>query len=160
MLPKLEVLDRTDCTESQALSAWNFVFAHPFWGDAIADEAEERVEKALSANVLKINAQIAMFKQGPLKQFYPSGSRALPKNIWLRFTIEKTTVSAPYQVRWIVQNSGDEALEANDMGHISDSTGSINWERTAYKGPHRMICEVLRDGRVLARTSHMVKIKQ
>jgi len=160
VVSKLEVLEKSDCTQAQALTGWNSVFAHAFWGDAIADESEELAEKSRSFGSLKLNAQIAMFEGGPLKQYYPSGSRALPKNIWLRFAVEKTSVALPYQVRWIVQNSGDEAREANDMGHVSKSTGNINWERTAYKGQHKMICELHRDGKVLARATHFVKIKR
>lgn len=159
-LSKLEVLEKSDCTESQALTAWNWVFAHSFWGDAIAEEMQERAEKSLTEGNLKLNAQIAMYKQGPTKGFYPSGSRALPKNIWLRFAIAQTSISQPYQVRWIVQNFGDEAREANDMGHVSTSAANVNWERTAFKGQHKMICELHRDGKVVARASHLVKIKR
>ncbi len=159
-LSKLEVLEKSDCTQSQALEAWNSVFAHSFWGDVIAEEMQERADKSFTEGNLKLSAQIAMFKDGALKGYYPSGSRALPKNIWLKFAIAKTSISPPYQVRWIVQNFGDEAREANDMGHVNPSTGTVNWERTAYKGQHKMICELHRDGRVLARAAHFVKIKR
>lgn len=159
-ISKLDVLEKNTCTQGQALSAWNSVFAHTFWGDAIADESQVLSESQKSFGDLKINAQIAKFKGGPFTQYYPSGSRVLPKNTWLKFAIAKTSVPEPYQVRWIVQNFGDEAREANDMGHVSDSTGKTNWERTAYKGQHKMICELSRDGRVVARASHLVNIKR
>lgn len=157
---KLDVLEKNTCTQGQALAAWNSVFAHTFWGDAIADESEILTESQKSLGGLKINAQIAMSEGGALKQYYPSGSRALPKNIWLRFAIEKATVPPPYQIRWMVKNSGDEARETDDLEHTNPSTGNSCWERTAFKGQHKMICELYRDGTILARAIHFVKIKR
>lgn len=108
---------------------------------------------------LKIKAQVARTKGGEITQGYPSDSRALPKGMWLRFSIVKTSVLKPHSVRWIVNNHGREAREAGDLGHVSDGDSEVQWEHTKYRGSHTMTCEIHRNGLVFARAKHVVNIK-
>ncbi len=160
-ISKLAVLWTNDCTQAAAVKAWNWFFNHAYWGETIVEEDDAQAAmKALSLERLRIDARLAMRKGGTFTQYYPSGSRVLPKNIWLYFTVANTTVSPPYSIRWVVQNHGDEAKEANDMGHVSATNLPYHWERTLYKGHHTMTCELLKNGVVMARAIHLVKIKE
>lgn len=51
------------------------------------------------------------------------------------------------------------------MGHETDlndvySSNLIQWERTAYKGRHSLICEVSKGGRVISSSTFEVTIKK
>lgn len=62
-------------------------------------------------------------------------------------------------VRWTVKNKGDEADEEQDLGHERlNYPDQENWERTAYKGVHSMVCHVLRNGQVIAKAVRKVRI--
>jgi hypothetical protein len=128
--------------------------------DETEDEDIAEIELLPSSNLgkLKIKAELASKCGGQILQNYPSDSRALAKNMWLRFSIIETTVSLPYEIRWIVKNHGSAAREAQDFGHTA--TGKdVQWEHTKYRGSHTMACELYRHGVVLARTQHTVNIK-
>lgn len=161
-IPKLDVLFEDDCTKQKAMKAWNWIFRHPFWSDNIDEETESVTEslKALPIGEFETVTQLANWKDGFLIGYYPNGDDAypLPKNIWLRFSVKNISVKWPYEIRWIVQNYGDEAEEAQDMGHEANS--SVQWERTAYKGHHTMTCVLHRNGVVLARAMQVVKIQR
>ncbi|MCP4985863.1 MAG: hypothetical protein GY928_07295, partial [Colwellia sp.] len=159
VISKLDGLFSSDCTEQEAMKAWNWVFRHSFWSEeSLVDNIQEQKAQLLPFGKLKISARLAMTKGGRFSQHYPSGSRFLPKNLWLHFSVAKTSVKPPYETHWIVQNYGDEAEEEDDLTHkrITPST----WEHTAYKGSHDMICELRRTNVVLARAVHVVKIKR
>lgn len=106
---------------------------------------------------LKMTASIAA-QNGGTRQNYPSGGRALSKNMHILFSIASTPITEPYTVRWTVKNSGKEAERAGDMGHVHEG-GKSHGEHTRYRGTHTMTCELLRDGAVLARAKHVVTIK-
>lgn len=110
---------------------------------------------------VRLSARLADRKHGDLRDRYPSDGRALPKGWWLRFRLEESDVSRPYMVRWIVKNHGREAQEAGDVMARVDSDGDseVQWETTKYRGCHRMICELHRDGVVLGRAVHKVNIR-
>lgn len=91
---------------------------------------------------------------------YPSGSRTLNKNTWLKFSIVGASVQKPYDIRWIVENHGAEAASAGDLGLRQDGSADVQWERTGYRGSHTMICELHRNGILIARTRHAVKVRQ
>lgn len=164
----LSALFNSDCTESQAQSAWYSVFQHSYWSVEQSSAATTSNRKHLAQTPqfgnLKLVAELAFSKGGHLKQQYPSGSHRLPKNLWLRFRIARCDIQPPFDVHWIVNNKGDEAEEATDLGHqVIDSTNnqySMQWERTKYKGNHTITCELRRNGIVLARAKHVVKIKE
>ena len=171
-------------TVGESAARWRDVFGSRFPDAPDADRAlrtskyledddsvfDAEFEEEVSSNELspkrltekvKIRAQLAMKQDGKLIQNYPSGSRAIAKNMSIKFSLTKTTVKAPYDIRWIVKNHGKEAREANHMGHESISTWQqpYNWERTQYRGSHFLICELVKDGVEVARTKHIVNIK-
>jgi hypothetical protein len=126
--------------------------------DALDEEiAKVDLPAAPTLGTLVILAELAAQENGLRKGRYPSGGRALPKGWWLRFSIAQTSVAAPYEVRWLVENHGHEAQRAGDLRHTR--TGAVAWEHTAYRGSHAMTCELHRDGRVLARARHSVNAR-
>lgn len=59
-------------------------------------------------------------------------------------------------IRWIVQNQGDEACEAEQLPWNSLQTE--RWTSTVFKGPHTMTCQIERSGVVLDRAIHFVRV--
>ncbi len=50
-------------------------------------------------------------------------------------------------VKWVVRNSGNDALSISDLGHAANDQGSFTQsERAAYRGRHFMDCEVWLNG--------------
>ena len=158
----LHVLNENGCTESQALRAWHWVFQHSFWLGGVAEEAKSLSESSTAELIafgdLRIRAELSPYRYGHVSGCYPSGSRLLPKGIWLRFSYY-TSTKLPYQVRWVVKNCGDEAEEENDADYRFDGTAEAQWESTRYKGCHTMICELHNNGSLLARAIHLVRIQ-
>jgi hypothetical protein len=63
------------------------------------------------------------------------------------------------QIIWQARNQGDEALENDQIFWQTQPSESFErWTSTAFKGTHRMICKIQKDGQILAETSHIVKI--
>lgn len=173
-------LEEEKGTITDSAMAWNDIFGSKFpteptslvkaagfkleqetKGDETEDEDIAEIDKLLppsNLGKLKIKAELASKCGGQILQNYPSGNRALPKNMWLRFSIIETTVSLPYEIRWIVKNHGGEAREAQDHGHTAIGQ-NVQWEHTKYRGSHTMTCKLYRNGVLLARTKHTVNIK-
>lgn len=154
-LPNLDVLNNADSTRKQAMAAWDAVFWHDFWSDAKNDDARS----ALGSTGLAIECWLAKKSEGPVYQQHKSDSTALPKGVHLRFTAVLDGVVPPYDVRWAVRNEGHEAAENRALEH--DTLKRANepyWTSTAYKGRHKMICEVIKDGLTVRRGEHLVRI--
>jgi len=157
VLPRLAVLNSDKCTLPDALGAWNNVFRHEFWGDA-RDEAEAAIAAAAAASgTLQIEAGIANWKEGPVYRRYKENDPPLNKGLWIRFKIANPPDLAGSTVRWTVKNSGDEAEEAGQLTHYTDGR-ETQWESTAYRGTHAMVCEIWRDGKVSSRGVQKVKV--
>lgn len=150
VLPELDVLHSEKCTREQALRAWGKIFSHPTWTGEAQDEADD-------VRYLAIDVKVARKEGGvPFRTYtgYP-----LQKNLWLRFTLAEPAKYQGCTVRWTVKNKGDEAEEEQDSGHDRfKNPDQENWERTAYKGIHSMICEVIRDKQVIAKAIRKVRI--
>ncbi|MDQ3030950.1 MAG: hypothetical protein M3Y87_00905 [Myxococcota bacterium] len=102
---------------------------------------------------------IAAFRHGAIRlPSYPNRGPALPKNVWVRFTLDHALAQGE-RVRWTVINEGDEAEASRDMGHTSEGRDAITWEATKYRGDHRMRCELLRSGDVVATCERVVRIR-
>jgi hypothetical protein len=110
---------------------------------------------------VRIKAELAYKSDSVPYQHYPTGSRAVPKGTWIRFSVADTTVSPPYTIKWTVENHGKEARDAGDMGHsyVKNSQDRFLLEHTKYRGTHYMICEIIKYSVVVARTKHIVNIK-
>jgi hypothetical protein len=155
LLPKLEVLRDADCTLDDAKRAWRWVFNHSFWETpstravVLAAAAESPSQVWLRADVVREN--------GSAKYEYLDGT-ALPKDESIRFTAEGVTLASEDKVHWIAENTGDEAVAKDDLGHVTIDRATVHTERTAYKGTHRLIFEVRRGSFVIARGVRTVKI--
>ena len=158
-LPKLDVLFQAGCTRTQARNAWDWIFCHSYWSDTQVTEAAmskaDTTALALPYRV-SVNCGLANTEGGRIYRYYQSGAYVLAKGISLNFTIADTNVPLPYAVRWTCNNVGDEAQEDEQVSWVKNEQ-SI-WTRTAYKGTHRLTCQVMRNGTVLAETRHVVKI--
>ncbi len=149
-MPKLAVLFGADCTEYQARSAWDWVFNHSYWRETPAAKTQRADERA-AIGAIDIRVDVAFQQGGPARWEYRLG-KVLPKNVWLKFSILRTSVQSPYDVRWLVENAGDEAVADNGLTHESSGAEkNIQWERTLYKGAHRMICELRKGSAIVAR---------
>lgn len=91
---------------------------------------------------------------------YTQTSGSAPKNVWIKFTAKTNTI-APYQVKWQVVNTGDEAIKARQLrGDMQRETGIELWESTAYLGTHWVEAFVLKEGVCVARSGRfLVKVR-
>jgi Adenylyl/Guanylyl and SMODS C-terminal sensor domain len=159
MVGKLDVLFQPSCTREHARSAWDWVFNHEYWG-RVEDTLEEvsRITTVTSVpRRVAIRCDLAKSQGGSTYRQYPTGATQLPKGVWLKFSVATTDAQAPYEVRWTVNNRGDEASRAKDLSW--SRTGQVCWTNTKYKGIQTMTCEIERSGDVVARATHYVKIK-
>lgn len=153
---KLSALFEDSCTRERARFAWDWVFNHEFWA-----KKEEKVEKASAGEralpfTVQIECGLAK-RQGWLTyRKYPSAAFVLPKGISLKFSVVSTNTPQPYSIHWIVDNEGDEATDEKQQHW--EKTDPICWTSTKYKGTQTMTCQLERDGRVLAKSRHVVKI--
>lgn len=90
------------------------------------------------------------------KAKWPLTQRPVPRNVWLRFEA-KTNVPEPYEVRWQVVNTGQEAslargLRGDKFEESNGATKHIHWESTAYIGTHWIEAFIIRYGVCLARS--------
>ncbi len=153
-LPNLEVLYKGDCTRKQAMGAWDAIFRHDFWSDA----NKEAARLALGSAGIVIECWLAKKSEGLVYKQHKSDSTALPKGIHLRFTAVPD-VAPPYDVRWSVRNEGHEAKEDGALAHDTiKRSDQPYWTSTAYKGRHKMICEVIKNGTTVRRGEHLVRI--
>jgi len=97
------------------------------------------------------------------KKLWDITARPVPKNVWLRFSVN-TNVAQPYDVHWQVVNTGSEATEARQLRgffYASDERyNGVRWESTAYAGTHWIEAFIIKDGVCLARSGRKyVKIR-
>ena len=163
-LTRLDILsDEGRCTREKARSAWDWIFNHWFWAE------KEKVEKsaqdeavfatALMPYYVSVNCGLASKQGGRVYREYASGSAVLQKNTHLRFSITGTNVPHPFSVTWEVHNTGDEAKADDALTSVTNSGSDLtNWTSTAYKGNHKMVCKITKNGAVVAQTAHLVRI--
>ncbi|MCL4205070.1 MAG: nucleotidyltransferase [Pirellulaceae bacterium] len=87
---------------------------------------------------------------------WPLTQRPVPRNVWLRFEA-KTSVPEPYQVRWQVVNTGQDAyladgLRGDEFEESNGATKHIRWEATEYRGTHWIEAFIIRNGVCVARS--------
>jgi len=162
---KLEVLFKHDCSEKDANKAWKWFFNSDFW---VADEDKQITNEQRQyslANHLELSASLHKSQGGfRLTSNVPNGKMKLPKKMWLKFTAV-TSIQPPFDVKWIVENEGDEAEQSEDFGHESIdynvfNNSIIHWERTAYKGKHKLICQIMKNSIVITEKKFEVLIKR
>ena len=81
--------------------------------------------------------------------------RAVPKHVGLRFEA-KTNTPPPFEVKWQVTNTGQEAAEAAELrGRFDEGEGymgTVRWERTLFAGTHWVEASVIKGGVCVARS--------
>lgn len=153
-LTSLDILYQPTCAPAHAYAAWNAIFWHDYWSGA-----RKAVAQSAAANGLTIECALARKSAGKIYQTHVSGSAALPKGIHLRFTANPSGVALPYSVRWSVRNEGDEAQEVNQLSHDKLlGAGEPYWTSTAFKGEHKMICQIVKNGETVRHAEHVVRI--
>jgi hypothetical protein len=110
-----------------------------------------------SATTVRIRVDVADKKNGRLAYQYRD-AYPLPKGCWLQFTAQNVSLGSGDTLHWVVENTGSEALNHEDLGHVTKGRSTTQWEHTAYTGTHRMICEVRNGRRVVARGVQNVTI--
>lgn len=92
---------------------------------------------------------------GSRKKLWKLTDRSVPKGIALRFVIS-TNVRKPYEVRWQVVNTGNEARAVGGLRGGFDplpyDSGDIRWEETAYAGTHWIEAFIIKNGVCVARS--------
>lgn len=162
---KLEVLSSSDCDEEKAYSAWKWVFNSDFW--KIETKAFSFLDESISlpSSQINLNASLHISKKGfRLNSNVPNGSMKIPKQMWLKFTAT-TSIPTPFDVKWIVENEGDEAEAIPDLGHETldenvYASSFSHWERTAYKGKHKLICQIIKNNQIMTSEKFEVIIKK
>lgn len=155
-LDKLDKLFESNCDEKSAKKAWNKFFNHNFWSEEVI-LAQSNIAK-MSFNSfnahgynLDVNVDIYFRKNGKKKLPLIHGIHYILKNKWILFNA-KHNVTQPYTIKWDAYNYGDEAEEARDTHHTSESSNNdTHWESTKYRGPHIMVCSIVKSGRVVAK---------
>jgi Adenylyl/Guanylyl and SMODS C-terminal sensor domain/Second Messenger Oligonucleotide or Dinucleotide Synthetase domain len=156
-----------DTKKEKTIELWQSVFGDVY-PSSLSDE-EEKAAKRVDAKApptyrpqyphrARISARLALSKNGPANETYPSNGRKLPKNMWLQFRLDENSVPEPYQIRWAVRNHGAEARADQGLSHETCPGGHTQWESTKYRGHHYMDCEILKDGTVVAKARHVVNI--
>ncbi len=93
------------------------------------------------------------------------GPRPVPRGVWLRFEAS-TNAPRPYEIRWQVVNTGQDALADNGLrgDDFEPSEGpmrNVRWEHSEYRGTHWIEAFVVHNGRCIARSQPFkVKIRQ
>jgi hypothetical protein len=155
-LPKLAVLDEPLCTEEKARNAWNFIFNHEFWKQKSAQDMSEGAEVRALPDVATIQCGLSYKDSKIVYKSYPTGAYMLPKGLGLKFSIKSSSVPTPYAVTWKAENEGDEAQEGGQLTWTRNEP--ICWTSTQYRGTQRMRAEIWKDGKLRAKSTHVVRI--
>ena len=95
------------------------------------------------------------------KKLWDLSDRPLAKNVAIKFTA-KTNVREPYEVKWQVVNTGQEAAQERGLRgeFYSGDTKMSRWESTRYAGTHWVEALIIKDGECVAKSGRkLVKIR-
>jgi hypothetical protein len=162
-----EKANSNDTSKEETIRLWQSVFGDVY--PATLSQEEERVTKSFSTlpepagrRELPYQAKISAFLikgyGGPVIQSYPNDGRRLPKGQQIRFTLDETNVTWPYEIRWIVRNHGREARRAHQLFRPAYNGGRQHEEITGFTGHHFMDCEIWKDNRLMAKARHIVNV--
>jgi hypothetical protein len=162
---RLEILYTSECDEEKASDAWKWIFNSDFWKTETKAFSALNERTFLPASQIALDVSLHISKNGfRLNSNVSNGSMKIPKKMWLKFTVT-TSISLPFNVKWIVENEGDEAEAIPDLGHETlnenlYSSSFSHWERTAYKGKHKLICQIIKNNQIEASEKFEVIIKR
>ncbi|WP_067625777.1 nucleotide-binding domain-containing protein [Alicyclobacillus acidiphilus] len=167
-LASLDVLFRSDCTESQAVEAWGKFFNHDYWNEQVIaedgqtfmksisasnvmyDETEEFIEYLFPVDLkynLKIDCRVSQdgWRTELLSAILrKKGKLRIRKK--LNFFIVMNDVPKPYSIYWKVKNRGDVAKRKNQVrGQIVKTNKTEHYEETHFQGEHFVECYIVKD---------------
>ena len=152
-ITKLAPILRDDCTKDEAMGAWNSVFNHPFWADAVEEEPESADHSDINERALDFSITTAKpaLRRTDHQQAIPwryvkknrvrlygytylgkkvklsglkSDGRTIKNGLDLKFVV-KTNVRGHYRVFWQVVNTGRHAeSRGGERGNIFESNDS------------------------------------
>lgn len=92
---------------------------------------------------------------GSRRKLWKLTAKPVPKGIALKFVVN-TNVRKPYEVRWQVVNTGDEARVVGGLrggfDRLPFDSGDVRWEETAYRGTHWIEAFIVKGGVCVARS--------
>lgn len=152
---KSSILFQQDCDIKSCEEFYKWVFGTALEIETFSRLKENTHSKSLSVSVHKSK------DLGSIMSNIPNGTLKIHKKLWLKFTLS-TNIIPPFDIKWIVENDGDEALSIPDLGHESwdfqcQNKVNYHWERTAYKGIHRLRAEIHKDGNFME--EHLFEVK-
>ncbi len=155
-ISKLDILFDDECTEDDAISAWNDFFQHSYWDSMVKEALVEyaSMSKSISSEY-DVDIQVVVefdYMCIPLEDY----RGRLPKEKKLRFTALPKFYGYD-KVEWVVSNSGDEAEDENDIFHSQE--GISVEETTKYRGKHKMTCNIYKYGRIVCSKDVFITIK-
>ena len=109
----------------------------------------------------KASIEVTVYRNKQKKLWMMRKNAPVPKSIWLKFKLE-TNANPPYEVKWQVVNTGQEAYQANQLrGEFYDnSVHNVRWEQTSFRGTHWVEAFVIKNGVCVARSDRKyVKIR-
>src|SRR5690606_17334225 len=141
---KSQILFQNNCTEAKAAEFYMWVFNIQENANNLSNIKEQSYieNSSISVSVHRDKSLGAILSNIP-KQL------RVHKKLWLRFTL-KTNILPPFDVKWIVENDGDEARSIPDLGHETweyncNNQINIHWERASYKGVHKLKAEIYKN---------------
>ncbi|MBD5605041.1 MAG: nucleotidyltransferase [Candidatus Eremiobacteraeota bacterium] len=131
---------------------WGEVFGHFF---PIPENPELRLKEGLAkiATIApEIGIEVRSTRTGNHINAFHNAVPQVDKGCTLLFTISNAaSIPSDGTVEWTVRNEGQEASDANDLGHKRIVVGVMHAsETTKYAGRHFMDCVVKRNGRIYA----------
>jgi hypothetical protein len=174
-IDKLKPLFEYNCTKDKAMRAWNWVFNHPFWADAVEDEPETDDFSALNEQALVLSYPVkpalgkASHQQVMRWPFFKECRVRLDAYIYLGKKVKlgglnsdgrpiKSNLNArrPYQIFWQVVNTGRHAESVGGgRGNVfesSDPNPLVHWEDSLYTGKHWIECFIVKNCICVARS--------
>lgn len=155
ILPHLEVLKDPACLEERALTAWGWVFHHPYW----REQARLARHKAQSEPaLLRIRVGIAHSGNGPVTSTYKE-KMSVPRGAQLLLSLKKRLdIPSPFKVHWYIRNRGSEASSAGEEQHEHIGEEKELSLQARYTGRHSITCEIIKDGYIIARGVRHVRV--
>lgn len=179
-LDDLEVLFRSDCTESDALQAWYGFFNHDFWNNDTSlsesnnysmvaksvrsfSDTEQFIEDLYPVSHIyrcRIDCQVSGdgWRWKTISEFLNILNLYVPHNFKIHCTMKYTDCPGTYQILWKVKNVGPEAERRNQVrGQIEERGKSIE-EHSNFFGNHYIECYIIKDGVCVAKDKVKIPI--
>ncbi len=149
-------------SEPDAAAIWTEAFDYLLPLPDVTGMAEADVENGSMVLVTAPNVSVTVSaeKGGIPRKVFANGQVDLAyRGEWLRFSVtNRHQLPMRAEVRWVVRNVGQDAYDANDLGHSKLDDGKFHDEHAEYHGRHFMDCEVRLIGRLHALTRIPVAI--